>query len=288
MTLAYEGDHRTLRRQVFPKLDKLADELAGVINCSAELNETAQQEAADRGLPWLTLAPTREGPTGNFVAPDFRGAGRVAGQLFAHRGTRRLLLAGAHPDHHAERNAELFSGVFEGLLLHQQGPLPQLELLPCARGSEQDFEQCKTLFADYLDQAELPDAILASDDLLAIGAIDVLSKRGVAVPEEVVVMGAAGLELSAHCRPSLTVLQQPMDQIGQEAARLMVQMIRGSQREVSGRRLPCELIGRQSLPIPGEDGGNSPALQRNGSCAALPASIESEGFVETDGLAKAV
>ena len=70
-----------------------------------------------------------------------------------------------------------------------------------------------------------PDAIIASIDTIAVGAIRYLIDNGYKVPEEVKVVGYDNVELSWLTRPTLTTLAQPIQKIGSEAAKILLHKI---------------------------------------------------------------
>lgn len=92
-----------------------------------------------------------------------------------------------------------------------------------------------------------PDAILAVNDLLAMGVVSGLLDRGVAVPRDIAVVGYDDVSMAAVARVPLTTLRQPARDIGARAAALLMEEIESpdSHRHESTRFLP-ELIVRAS------------------------------------------
>ncbi|WP_432826302.1 LacI family DNA-binding transcriptional regulator [Dactylosporangium sp. CA-092794] len=99
--------------------------------------------------------------------------------------------------------------------------------------------------AELLRRDARIDAIFAADDLQAVGALEGLAAAGRAVPDDVLVCGFDGIAWGALVRPSLTTVAQQSQQIGAEAARLLLQMVtmEASPREIV---LPVELLERDS------------------------------------------
>ncbi len=71
------------------------------------------------------------------------------------------------------------------------------------------------------------DAIFAFTDTLAIGAMNHLSSLGLKVPADVAVAGFSGTELSKIVRPQLTTIEAPLKQMGIEAAKLILEKVKG-------------------------------------------------------------
>ncbi|MDF3301451.1 LacI family DNA-binding transcriptional regulator [Streptomyces tropicalis] len=72
-----------------------------------------------------------------------------------------------------------------------------------------------------------PDAFVFANDQMAVGALHALERRGVAVPDDVVVTGFDGITLSRLVRPALTTVRQPMVRMGEEATEILVQRLTG-------------------------------------------------------------
>lgn len=88
--------------------------------------------------------------------------------------------------------------------------------------------------------------VACGNDLIAIGVLRFLSEIGVAVPEEVSVIGYDDIPLAGVVRPPLTTVRQPLRQIGQEALRLLLRRIEHPQASPVQVRLPVELVLRRS------------------------------------------
>jgi DNA-binding LacI/PurR family transcriptional regulator len=93
------------------------------------------------------------------------------------------------------------------------------------------------------------DAIFTGDDEAAVGALATLEARGVRVPEEVAVVGFDDQRLATILHPPLTTVRAPTEQVGREAVRQLIQLIRTGQADPL-TLLPTELIVRRSCGCP--------------------------------------
>jgi DNA-binding LacI/PurR family transcriptional regulator len=90
-------------------------------------------------------------------------------------------------------------------------------------------------------------ALVAFNDLLAIGVLQRLERRGVAVPGRISVVGADDIFGAAFCHPPLTTVASPAERAG----RLLVDMLTGV-ADAAELVLPCPLVARESTgPAPG-------------------------------------
>ena len=70
-------------------------------------------------------------------------------------------------------------------------------------------------------------ALLAYNDLSAIGAIRAIRERGLRVPEDISVVGFDDIHSAAFQNPSLTTIRQPLREMGMRAARILVDRLKG-------------------------------------------------------------
>ncbi|WP_292722802.1 substrate-binding domain-containing protein, partial [Microbacterium sp. 13-71-7] len=104
-----------------------------------------------------------------------------------------------------------------------------------------------------LDHPTAPTAILAQNDLLALGALQAVRERGLRVPEDVTVTGFDGIELPGLDR-ALTTVRQPLYERGRVAGELVTSLLRGERPE--SVVLPVELVrGETAGPPPAPPAG---------------------------------
>ena len=91
-----------------------------------------------------------------------------------------------------------------------------------------------------------PDAVFCASDTMAQGAMRVIRAAGLRIPHDVGVAGYDDMPFAANLEPPLTTVRQPIEQMGQEAVKLLLEML--SAPEDTPRRvvLPTELVIRES------------------------------------------
>lgn len=73
---------------------------------------------------------------------------------------------------------------------------------------------------------ELPDGVFAFNDPLAIGAMKALMKAGICIPDQVRIMGFSESKSALIVEPQLSSVAQPLEEIGETAASLLLEKIR--------------------------------------------------------------
>ena len=99
-----------------------------------------------------------------------------------------------------------------------------------------------------LNEAPRFTALQATNDLVAIGAANVLLAQGLRIPQDISVAGFGNILSSEFFRVPLTTLRQPKLRLGHAAMDLMQHLLRGERP--ASRRLPADLIVRGSTAPP--------------------------------------
>ena len=95
-------------------------------------------------------------------------------------------------------------------------------------------------------------ALVSFNDIAAIGAIRALRDANLLVPDDVSVVGFDDIKAAAYHNPSLTTIRQPLHDMGQSAARILLQRIQGFKDYPKECAVPPELIIRESTaPVSG-------------------------------------
>lgn len=90
------------------------------------------------------------------------------------------------------------------------------------------------------------DGIFAGNDLMAIGAMKTLHRKGIRVPDQVAVCGFDGIALSEITEPELTTVAQPIYEMGALATDILIQKIEGRLVEEKTYELDVTLLPRRS------------------------------------------
>jgi LacI family transcriptional regulator len=90
------------------------------------------------------------------------------------------------------------------------------------------------------------DGIFAANDTMAIGAIKAVHKMGKKVPEDISIIGFDGIKLSQATTPELTTIAQPIYEMGEKAAEMLINFIEDQPVESTYYRLDVKLVERES------------------------------------------
>lgn len=111
------------------------------------------------------------------------------------------------------------------------------------------IEEGEKAALQMLNESPNATAIQAVNDLVAIGAANLLLNQGMRIPQEMSIVGFGNILTSEHFRVPLTTVRQPKLRLGTAAIESMLRLLKGDQ--VGTKRLPAEIVIRESSgPVP--------------------------------------
>jgi LacI family repressor for deo operon, udp, cdd, tsx, nupC, and nupG len=214
----------------------LAGQVDGVLLLNGHVLKTATRSLADTTVPIVAISvPTAIPGVPAVLVRDREGAAAVARHLLE-LGHRRFGYVSGPAGNYVE--TERWAG-FENALAAAGIPGEAVTRYPG------DFHVRSGVAAGrrFLAEAERPTAVFAVSDMMAVGFMRTVHAAGLAVPNDVSVVGYDGIEFADYCEPPLTTVRQPREVMGREAAELLIRMIRGEPTSEDGpiRRLEVSL-----------------------------------------------
>ncbi len=113
---------------------------------------------------------------------------------------------------------------------------------------EGGFQAMSALLAP--GQADRPTAVLAYNDMMALGALHAIRAHHLRVPDDISVVGFDDIAMAAHSNPPLTTIAQPKHYMGRLAMQMLRQMLQGHALAGDGYTLvESPLIVRESTAL---------------------------------------
>jgi LacI family transcriptional regulator len=101
-----------------------------------------------------------------------------------------------------------------------------------------------------LDQPAPPTAIFASNDVMAMGALDAVRNRGLRIPDDISVVGFDDIPQASLIHPALTTVKQPLEKMGRVATQMLFDLLNHPERTADRIELPTQLVIRDSCGAP--------------------------------------
>lgn len=135
--------------------------------------------------------------------------------------------------------------------LEKNNILPKADLILKVDDDHASSEHLDLLESDILqlfDNNQHLDAILGVNEVYATTALKVARKLDLRVPEDIQIIGFTDGVLSRHARPALTTVSQHAQQMGEQAAELLIQRLENDEEEDIYQTvvIPTEIIKRES------------------------------------------
>lgn len=198
---------------------------------------------AKRGLPFVNAWAYNEAGEACSVGFDNREAMKALADRVLEFGHTRIGVISA-PRAHNDRARGRMDGILDALRDHglSQDNLTVLDVAYSIRNGAEAF---KTL----LQQAEPPTAVLCGNDVLAVGAIGMAREMKIDVPGDVSITGFDDIELAQVSVPGLTTVHVPHREMGQQAARMLVNILRDN-TPLQDVKLKTRIVMRSTLAAP--------------------------------------
>lgn len=172
----------------------------------------------------------------DWVSSDNETGARLAAEHLAERGCTKLICVGSlgSPQRQFTERADAFLSRAKELGLDAR----LVEFEPGAARREQGRMAAQAI----LSSGEAFDGIFAVCDAVAFGVLDVLQEAGIAVPDQVRLVGFDGIPASEITNPPLTTIEPDLDMAG----RLLVEAVTGQHDHPHVQRVPVRLTVRGS------------------------------------------
>jgi LacI family transcriptional regulator len=191
-----------------------------LISISRETTNFDHIEAMlSKGVPMVFFDRVYDNPaTSKVIVDDLTGAKEATKHLIE-QGYKRIAHLEGPPN--LDISLQRLKG-YEEALDEANMPIEKELIVACPFGS---IEEGRKATEQLLKLKNRPDAIFASNDPAAMGAMQAIKESGLKIPKDVAVVGFSNWFFSAMLEPPLSSVDQPGFEMGQEAAKLLIRQI---------------------------------------------------------------
>ncbi len=194
----------------------------------------------ERKVPYVLIDRKFPGLEANFVGVNDEEVGALATEHLIEKGCRVI----AHI-----RGPQISTAL--GRLEGYRRALARYGLEACSRyivrGGQHEDHTGYEAMRKLLRMNPRPDGVFCFNDPLASGALEAVFDAGVAVPDEIAIMGVGNVHYSNFLRASLSTVDQSSGLIGQRAAELLLELSRSKRpRRPRSILLPPKIVVRDS------------------------------------------
>lgn len=214
----------------------------GLIAVLFHVNAMGLLPLLERGFPVVRLEAMYKAPGGyplDNIYMDNTAASHAAVSHLISKGHRRIGMLAGHAGPSRQRIAGFWQALNENHIASDDSMIETAE-----------FNETGGCVGMTALLARVPDltAVFASNDLMAIGAMQAIREAGRRVPDDIAVVGFDDIPAARLINPALTTISQHQEQIGKRAAQMLFERL-NSTSPFGGRSesMPFELIIRESV-----------------------------------------
>ncbi|MCY3861283.1 MAG: LacI family DNA-binding transcriptional regulator [bacterium] len=229
-----------LRSDVTRLRNLLDASLDGLIITTATLDSDAPQALHRRGIPIVLSVRSIPGLEVDIVESDNVAAGQLAA---------RHLVSLGHRDIAAIMGPEVTSTTQHRIVGAKQVPglsLPPERVFYGPYSHESGHAHCRRL----LQSDRPPTAIMAANDVIAIGVIDAARQMGYSIPDDISVIGFDDIHMASWHSFRLTTVRQDTKGIAVQSARRLIERIEDPDGPVTHDKYPVSLTMRATTAPP--------------------------------------
>ncbi|MCA9886499.1 MAG: LacI family DNA-binding transcriptional regulator, partial [Anaerolineae bacterium] len=202
------------------------------------LSQKYLEVLSDLTYPYVLIDEVDETNTSFSVdSTNWQGA-YDATQYLIKLGHRKIAFITGIPLHTSNNRLEAYKAALE-----ESGILIRKEYIASGDFSQSSgYQQTLKLMA----LSDPPTAIFAANDVMAIGVMDAVRELGMDIPADVSVVGFDDIPQASTTHPKLTTVRQPLEQMGREGVRLLLEQLEYPDRPPRRLTLATELVIRDS------------------------------------------
>jgi len=234
----------TSRAALAGALQVMRGRVDGLIIMSPHIDSHTLKTNLPKNLPVVLLnCHVDDDAFDSFNIDNFHGAYEMVRHLLRHDYQRIAIIKGTENNLDAE---ERLRGYRQALREHGVACAAELEL-PGNFSEASGFEAARRIMA----LSPRPQAIFASNDSMALGALSALREMSVRVPEDIALAGFDDIPLARYLSPTLTSVHISISELGGQAIRRLFQVLQKKSRQPKEHVLvPTRLVLRESCGCP--------------------------------------
>ena len=216
-----------------------AGHVDGVVLVSLHREDPLPSRLAAAGIPLVLVGRPLPGIAASYVDVDNRQGARSAVEHLIAGGRRVIATISGPLD--MPVGIDRVAGYRDALSDAGLGTDPGLE----ASGDFTQESGAKAMSRLLASRPDL-DAVFVASDLMAVGALSALSAARRRVPKDVAIVGYDDSPVATSTNPQLSSVHQPIEEMGREVARLLVEAVESTDRVIRRVILATDLVKRAS------------------------------------------
>lgn len=221
----------------------LSRNVDGVVGFGVARNDPHLEELLDSDIATMFVDADIRGRRAGYITTENKAGIMQAVEHLVELGHSRISFISGELDKAV--GVLRHEGFMEGMKAHKLTVNPDY-----VRISDYSMEGGTRAMTDLLALKERPTAVVCTSDMMAFGAINVIHRNGLSVPEDISVIGFDNTYYSEIFSPALTTVNQNIPSIGSHAIETLIAMIENSDFAPSVVTEPSNLVIRCTTAKP--------------------------------------
>lgn len=219
-------------------LNKLVD---GIITMPLGSNSEGVEDAIKRNLPVVLIDRPIKDINCDTVLVDNMNASYDAVEQLIIKGHKRIgIICGPDNIFTAQERLKGYIRVHEDYSMKIDSSL--------IKKGDYQLESGYNLMNELLECGNPPSAVFVTNYEMTLGSIMAINEKNIKMPEELSFIGFDNLQMARIVKPNLSIVVQPMQQIGETAANILLKRLRGDMSNFPSMfRLKTELMIKDSV-----------------------------------------
>jgi len=234
-------DYRQDKRLEIEKLNFLVDKMVdGIVMVPQGVSNEHIMPVVKAGIPLVFIDRVIKGIDCDAVLADNAEASFKAVEQLIIRGHRRIgIICGPREIFTTEERLRGYIAAFE-----HYGLMVDRDLI---KFGNYQVDGGHRLLLELLDSDSAPTAVFVTNYEMTLGAIMAVNERNIRIPRDLSLIGFDNLEMARIVKPSLSIVAQPIQQIGETAARILLDRIKNGPGSPQVHRLKADVLINESL-----------------------------------------
>jgi len=234
----YREDPKLEKEKLNFLVNKMVD---GIIMVPHGGNIEAIQEVIEKGIPVVFIDRFLKDVQCDVVLADNLNASYDAVEQLIIRGHRRIgIICGPDSIYTTKERLKGYIRVHEDYAIDVDDNLILY--------GNYDIESGYRLLLHFIEMENPPSAVFVTNYEMTLGAIMAINERDIKIPEELSIIGFDNIQLAKIVKPSLSIVVQPIEQIGETAAQVLLKRLNGDDEgKPFIHRLKTEILIKDSV-----------------------------------------
>lgn len=237
-------DYRQNKELENQKFDFLMNKFVdGIILVPLGVNEDKIKMALEKDVPVILIDRSIKGIDCDVVLVDNLNAAYNAVELLFTKGHRRVgIICGPQDIYTAQERLKGYIRVHEDYQIKIDDAL--------VKYGDYEIQSGMELMNYFLEMENPPTAVFVTNYEMTLGAVMALNSRNISIPNEMSLIGFDNIQLANVVKPKLSIVVQPMQQIGEFAANLLLKRMKGDKSGYPAMlRLKTDIVEGESIKV---------------------------------------